>query len=185
MQAQILSAHLELIQLSLAARQSRAAREELATLLHAMHDDGWQALSHALRQRLGVSSGAQGHAQGDTSTMELDDEDRSILRLIDDALAQPEAFAALAAESAAANRRHAAQALAALVYAATQGEREALEALAELQQAADTPASVATSAALIHLVEGERNIDALNQNLPEEQAQLLQAVLSELAELEA
>jgi hypothetical protein len=72
-----------------------------------------------------------------------------------------------------------------VIYAATQGEREALEALAELHQAADTPAALATSAALIAIIEGERDADVLGQNLPDEQVQLVQAVLVALHELEA
>ena len=178
LQQQIAAAHLELIQLTLAAAHDPDAHAQLGALLHTMHSDGWQALSHALQTRLGLST--QEHP-----ACALDDEDRHILELIEHAQQQPAAFQAFAQQAAAHNLQHTAQALAALIYAATQGEREALEALAELHQAADTPAALATSAALIHIVEGERQIDALSPTLPDAQTQLVQMVLVELNQLEA
>ena len=178
LQQQIAAAHLELIQLTLAAAHDPHAQTQLIILLDTMHSDGWQALSHAVQTRLGLST--QEHA-----ACALDDEDRHILELIEHAQRQPAAFQTFAQQAAAHNLQHTALALAALIYAATQGEREALETLAELHQAADTPAALATSAALIHIVEGERQIDVLSQTLPEEQAQLVQMVLTALHELEA
>ncbi|MGD9888210.1 MAG: hypothetical protein AB7S56_02945 [Halothiobacillaceae bacterium] len=177
LQQQIAAAHLELIQLTLAAAHDPHAKAQLGTLLNTMHDDGWQALSHTLQTRLGL-------ATHEPVASQLDDEDQSILELIDYAQQHPAAFKVFAQQAATHNLQHTAQALAALLYAATLGEREALETLAELHQAADTPEARATSAALIHIVEGERRLDALNHNLPKEQAQLLQAVLEELKRLE-
>ena len=178
LQQQIAAAHLELIQLTLAAAHDPDAHAQLNSLLHTMHSDGWQALSHALQTRLDLST-------QEPPTCALDDEDRHILELLEHAQQQPAAFQAFAQQAAAHNLRHTALALAALIYAATLGEREALETLAELHQAADTPEALATSAALIHIVEGERQIDVLSQTLPEEQAQLIQVVLAALHELEA
>ena len=178
LQQQIAAAHLELIQLTLAAAHDSHAKAQLSTLLNTMHDDGWQALSHTLQTRLGLAT--QEH-----TACAIDDEDRSILELIDYAQHHPDAFQAFAQQAAAHNLQHTALALAALIYAATLGEREALETLAELHQAADTPAALATSAALIHIVEGERRLDVLSHNLPEEQAQLVHMILVELNQLEA
>jgi len=104
--------------------------------------------------------------------------------LLELAAAQPDDFAALAAQATTTNIQHAAQALAAVVYAATIGEREALETLAELHHAADTPAALATSAALISMIEGERDAAQLCQNLPAEQSDLILAVLKALHRLE-
>lgn len=177
MQTQIAAAHLELIELSLAAPHDPHARTQLAAHLDIMHSDGWQALSHALQQRFGLPS------QHD-STMQLDDEDHAIIALIEHAQSHPEDFAVLAAQAAANNQQHVAQALAAVVYAATQGEREALEALAELHQAADTPAALAASAALIRMIEGERDAETLSHELPAEQSALIHAVLKALHSLE-
>ena len=177
LQQQIAAAHLELIQLTLAAAHDTDAHAQLVVLLHTMHSDGWEALSHALQTRLGLNP-------QEPPASVLDDEDRHILELIEHAQQHPAAFEAFAQQAAAHNLQHTAQALAALIYAATQGEREALETLAELHQAADTPAALATSAALIHIVEGERQIAALGSTLPDAQVQLVQMVLAELHELE-
>jgi len=177
MQAQIAAAHLELIQLSLAAPHDTRAQAHLAAHLGIMHSDGWEALSCALQQRFGLPSKHD-------SAMQLDDEDRAIIALIEHAQSHPEDFAALTARATTTNTQHAAQALAAVIYAATQGEREALETLAELHQAADTPAALATSAALISMIEGERDAAQLCQTLPAEQSALILAVLEALHSLE-
>jgi len=177
MQTQIAAAHLELIELCLAAPLDPRAQAQLAAHLDIMHSDGWEALSHALQQRFGLPSH---HG----NTMELDDEDRAIIALIEHAQNHPEDFAILAAQAAADNQHHVAQALAAVVYAATQGEREALEALAELHQAADTPAALGASAALIRMIEGERAPETLSHDLPAEQSALIHAVLEALHVLE-
>lgn len=177
MQNQIAAAHLELIQCVLAAQHDSSQISALAAVLAEMHEHGWHGLTHTLRQRFDLPTTAD-HAA------ELDDEDRAILELLELAAAQPDDFAALAAQAKDNNTQHAAQALAAVIYAATQGEREALETLAELHQAADTPAALATSAALISMIEGERTAEALNHDLPAEQSALIHAVLAALHDLE-
>jgi len=177
MQTQIAAAHLELIQYVLAAQNDSSKINALAAVLDDMHEHGWLGLTHTLRQRFDLPTTAE-HAA------ELDDEDRAILELLELAAAQPDDFAALAAQATTTNTQYAAQALAAVVYAATIGEREALETLAELHQAADTPAALATSAAFISMIEGERDAETLSQNLPAEQRALILAVLEALHSLE-
>jgi len=177
MQTQIAAAHLELIQCVLAAQHDPGEIDALAAVLADMHEHGWLGLTHTLRQRFDLPTTADHVA-------ELDDEDRAILELLELAAAQPDDFAALAAQSTTTNIQHASQALAAVVYAATIGEREALETLAELHHAADTPAALATSAALISMIEGERDAAQLSQNLPAEQSDLILAVLKALHSLE-
>jgi hypothetical protein len=178
MQAQIAATHLELIQCALAAQRDASKINALASLLDDMHEHGWLGLTHTLRQRFNLPTTADQAAV-------LDDEDRAILELLELAAAQPDDFAALATQTTTTHNQHAAQALAAVVYAATLGEREALETLAELHQAADTPAALATSAALISMIEGERNAETLCHDLPAEQSALIAAVLGELHKLEA
>ena len=177
MQTQIAAAHFELIQLCLTAQHDPSKLNALAAMLDDMHDHGWQGLTHTLRQRFALPITQD-------SAAELDDEDRAILELLELAAAQPDDFIALAAQAKDHNTQHAAQALAAVVYAATQGEREALETLAELHQAADTPAALATSAALISMIEGERDAARLAQSLPAEQTALIHAALEALQALE-
>jgi len=113
MQTQIAAAHLELIQYVLAAQNDSSKINALAAVLDDMHEHGW-------RQRFDLPTTAE-HAA------ELDDEDRAIIELLELAAAQPDDFAALAAQATTTNTQYAAQALAAVVYAATIGEREALE----------------------------------------------------------
>ena len=178
MQTQIAAAHLELIQCVLAAQHDPGKIDALAALLADMHEHGWLGLTHTLRQRFDLPTTADDAA-------ELDDEDRAILELLELATAQPDDFAVLAAQAKDSNTQFAAQALAAVIYAATIGEREALETLAELHQAADTPAAVATSAALIAMIEGQRDAEALSHDLPTEQSTLILAVLKALHSLES
>ncbi|MDM7323219.1 MAG: hypothetical protein P3W87_008145, partial [Gammaproteobacteria bacterium] len=111
----------------------------------------------------------------------LEEEDQAILQAMQRGLEDPTFLAELEQDVS----HQAAAPLAALIYAATMGEREALETLAGLREAADTPTATATAEALIAIVEGERKADALTSGLPEAQAGLVRAVLSELAVLEA
>ena len=177
MHVQIAAAHHDLNNLILATQDHPDQLNALARRLDDMHNDGWHALVHTLRLRFGLPAEPIG-------TATLDNEDHAILALLDYAQSQPDEFAALAAQSADANTQHAAHALAALIYAATQGEHEALEALAELHQAADTPEALAASAAFIRMIEGERQPDVLCRDLPNQQAALIQAVLASLEDLE-
>ena len=62
--------------------------------------------------------------------------------------------------------------------------REALETMAGLREAADTPVASATTEALIAMVEGARVADELVTGLPDEQARLVRAVMQQLIALE-
>lgn len=176
-QHQIAASHGELIRLVLASTREAQAVPALEALLDDMHDSGWIALTLTLRQRIQPTLDLN-------DVPLLDDEDHAILQLIEYFSQNPQHLDVLDAHGAEQNTQFAAQALAAVIYAATQGEREALEALAELHQAADTPAAIATSAALISIIEGERDAEALSQDLPDEQSTLICAVLVALCELE-
>ena len=179
-QRQIASTHLELIQLA-AYANSAEQQQQLQQLVEHMQNDGWHNLSLAMQAQCGLKP----VDLLTDSPQALDEEDQAILELIHFAQKQPAAFAEFAQAAQSAQQHTAAQALAALVYAATQGEREALEALAELQQAADSPAALATSSALIAMIEGERDPARLSQNLPDEQAQLIRNILLQLDAFEA
>jgi hypothetical protein len=178
LQRQIAASHNELIRLVLASNRDAQTIPVLEALLDDMHTNGWEALTLTLRQRIQPAAECK-------DIPPLDDEDHAILQIIEYFGQNPQHLDALGAHDAEQNVQFAAQALAAVIYAATQGEREALEALAELHQAADTPAALATSAALIAIIEGERDADKLSQNLPTEQRMLIGAVLTELYKLEA
>lgn len=173
MQRQIAAAHHELLTACLRAHEDATQRPALAKLLDDMQHDGWLALSQHLRQRYALTDTA-------TASPPLDEEDHAIVQCLDAILAQPALL-----DEWRTDATPIAEALAALVYAATQGEREALEALDELRASADTPTAEATSQALIAMIEGERDLRQLSAHLPAEQAELITQVMHALRVLEA
>ncbi len=164
--------HAELIRLAVAVRQDADLAPALFELLQAMEEAGWGALVKAM---IGFIQGEE------VDLAPLDEEDRAIVQAMQRGLEDPHTLVALEEDAA----QQAAAPLAALIYAATQGQVEALEAVAGLRELADTPASRASCEALIAIVEGARDAAALSAGLPEEQARLVCAVLGELAALEA
>ncbi|MEF3193648.1 MAG: hypothetical protein K6346_05510 [Halothiobacillaceae bacterium] len=161
-----------LIRLAVALRQDPDLAPALFELFREMEEAGWNALVKA------IIDFVNGEA---VDLAALDEEDRAILTAMQRGLEDKAWLAELEQDAAT----QAAPALAALIYAATLGEREALETIAALREATDTPAASATTEALIAIVEGTRAADELTANLPEEQARLVRAVLGELARLEA
>jgi hypothetical protein len=172
LQHQIAHTHAELIRLAVAVRQDSDLAPALFELFHEMEEAGWNALVKAMIDFVNGKA---------VDLAALDEEDRAILQAMQRGLEEPSFLAELEQDAA----HQAAAPLAALIYAATLGEREALETMAGLREAADTPAAIATSEALIAIVEGARAADELTANLPEEQARLVRAVLEALAALEA
>lgn len=170
--SQIAHTHAELIRLAVAVRQDSDLAPALFELLHEMEEAGWNALVKAMID----------FVNGDDIDLQaLDEEDQAILQAMQRGLEDPIFLTELEQHAS----QQAAAPLAALIYAATMGEREALEALAGLREAADTPTATATAEALIAIVEGEREVGTLTTGLPDAQACLVRAVLTELAALEA
>ncbi|MEW6446216.1 MAG: hypothetical protein ACOZAQ_08085 [Pseudomonadota bacterium] len=169
---QIALTHAELIRLAVAVREDRDLAPALFEPLRELEEAGWSGLVKAMIAFVNDE---------EIDMDPLDEEDHAIIIAMQRGLEDKEWLAGLEQDAAA----QAAPALAALIYAATQGEREALEAMASLRDAADTPAAVATSAALIAIIEGERSALSLTVGLPEEQARLIGTVLEELASLES
>lgn len=167
----LLATHAELIRLAIAVRQDRDLAPALFEVLHNLEEDGWTNL---VRGMIDFLEGRE------LDLARFDAEDRAILAAMQRGLAEPDFLA----ELEQAGQTLAAGPLAALVYAATQGESEALESLTTLRAAADTEAARASTQALVRMIEGERDPHALSQGLPEAQARLIQAVLSELVGLE-
>jgi len=172
LQQQITHTHAELIRLAVAVRQDPALAPTLFELFHELEEAGWSGLVKAMIDFV------NGEA---VDLAALDEEDQIILRAMQRGLEEPDFLAELEQDAA----QQAAAPLAALIYAATCGEREALETLMGLREAADTPTAIATSEALIAIVEGTRAAEELTANLPKEQARLVRAVLEELSVLEA
>lgn len=170
-QRQIATTHAELIRLTIAVREDADLAPALFELFKDMEEAGWTDLVK------GMIDFVEGR---DIDTEGLDDEDEAILMAMQRGHEDGDFLAELEVDAAAV----AAPALAALIYAATQGELEALETLAGLREAADTPTAIATAEALIAMVEGTRDADTLVTGLPDEQARLMRAVMQHLIALE-
>lgn len=171
LQRQIITTHAELIRLAIAVREDKDLAPTLFELLKEMEEAGWTGLVK------GMIEFVEGR---DIDIEGLDDEDEAILIAMQRGYEDKDYLAQLELDAAKA----AAPALAAVIYAATQGEREALETLSGLREAADTPVASATTEALIAMVEGARVADELVTGLPDEQARLVRAVMQQLIALE-
>jgi len=170
-QHQIATTHAELIRLGVAVREDRDLAPTLFELFKDMEEAGW---SNLVRGMIDFVEGRDIDIEG------MDDEDQAILIAMQRGHENKDFLISLELDAAKA----AAPALGALIYAATQGEREALEAMAGLHDAADTATALATAEALIDIIEGARNPEALAERLPPEQARLVQAILEQLSKLE-
>ena len=176
--SQVAAAHLEFIEPIIAAlpdaKPSGAQRDAAAFAIAHYRDNGWQDLCDVVQARLDDQ-------KLDPAGRNLDDEDRMILAAIDRAAAEPDWLrrAIKEAETEAADQ------LAALILAATWGEREALAALDEMRDAAQAAGMRGSTAhAFIAMVEGERGLDTLIANHPNAQNGLIEATLTALARRE-
>lgn len=174
--SQVAAAHLEFIEPIVAALPSAApgsAQQEAATFMIAHYrENGWERLCDAVEARLDGQ---------DIDTSALDDEDGMILAAIDRAANEPEWLDRVVAEAEA----QAAEQVAALILAATWGEREALAALNEMREAAQAAGmSDSTAHAFVAIVEGERRLDALLETHSNAQAGLVERTLQSLEQQE-
>ena len=170
--SQVAAAHLEFIEPIAAALPSatpdRARREAAELMIAHYRETGWRELCDAAEARL------RGHQ---VATSDLDEEDRMILAAIERAAEEPEWLGRVAATAEA----EAAEQVAALILAATWGERDALAAINEMRetaQAAGMPGS--TAHAFVAMVEGERQLDRLMAANPNAQHGLVEATLAAL-----
>lgn len=171
--SQVAAAHRELIAaVSHALRDPAALPLARASTAH-YREKGWNALCAALSARL---DGLPVNPDG------LDDEDLTILTAVDKAAADP----AWLAEAEKQAESEAAEQMAALILAATWGERDALAALTEMREAADSAGLTGSTAhAFVAMVEGERQLERLQADYPDSQSGLLAATLAALSHQEA
>lgn len=171
--SQVAAAHLELVDaVSHALREPAALPLARASIAH-YREKGWSALCGALGARLeGLP----------VNHLDLDDEDLAILAAIDRAAVDP-AWLAMAEKQA---ETEAAEQMAALILAGTWGERDALAALTEMREAAESAGLTGSTAhAFIAMVEGERQLERLQADFPDSQDGLLVATLDVLTQQEA
>jgi len=174
--SQVTAAHLEFIHpvsAALAADPVSVDRQDAArSALAHYREAGWTTLCEVVEARL---AGRAFDADA------LDEEDGMILAAIERAAAEPEWLDRVVAEAEA----EAAEQVAALILAATWGERDALAALNEMREAAQAAGVEGSTAhAFIAMVEGERRRTALAERHPNAQAGLVEATLAALTRRE-
>jgi len=151
--SQVAAAHLEFIEPISAALSSTtpssAVRDAATAVIAAYREEGWIDLCRAAEARLAGES---------ANEPALDEEDRMILQAIDRAAREPDWLDVVVDEAEA----QAAEQIAALILAATWGEREALAALNEMREAAQAAGLTdSTAHAFVAMVEGERQLGVL------------------------
>lgn len=171
--SQICATHIELIDVMSRALASTEARNEANFLIAQYQEDGWSSLCNALIAWLdGV--------QPDTGA--LDEEDAQIIGGIQRAGKDPSWLASLADEA----REQAAINIAALIYAGTWGDHDALGALSQMREAAHAAGMKDSAAdAFVAIVEGERDLDTLVRDHPQADPALLESVHGHFKTLEA
>ncbi len=171
--SQIAAAHLEFIEpisACLASKEpSPAQQDAVAVMIATYREKGWDNLCRAAEALLAGQT---------TDGPTLDDEDRMILAAIEQAAREPGWLEDAVAEAEA----QAAEQIAALILAATWGEREALEALTQMRAAAQAAGLTGSTAhAFIAMVEGERELDALLATHENGQTGLIERTLAALS----
>ncbi len=169
---QILSVHATFIHMVVFALLDPANRSELESHLQTAEQNGWQALSAAIRK---VMSG-----QNDNSVFaSLDDEDRIIIKAILLGVQNPDSLPPVPEQ---ADPAAAAPGLANLLKLASNGDVEALSVLGNMagQMAAAGGTMARLGASLKRLLDGERNIDLLIEGMDEKGQALIHSILKEL-----
>ncbi len=174
--SQVAAAHLELIETVSAAIASPeptpTARAAAMLAIDRYREDGWNDLAEALKSQL---------AGRTVDNSRLDDEDQMILAAVDRAAKEPQWLHSVAEQAEV----EAAEQIAALILAATWGEREALEALNEMREAARAAGIPGSTAhAFVAIVEGERRLEALLENHANAQTGLVERTLVALTQRE-
>ncbi|HSH84475.1 MAG TPA: hypothetical protein VK979_04865 [Guyparkeria sp.] len=174
--SQVAAAHLEFIEpisACLASKEpSLAQQDAVAVMIATYREEGWSDLCRATVALLAGQA---------TDEAALDDEDRMILAAIEQAAKEPGWLEGAVTEAEA----QAAEQIAALILAATWGEREALAALNEMRAAAQAAGLTGSTAhAFIAMVEGERELDALLGAHKNAQTGLIERTLAALSDQE-
>ncbi|GJL80958.1 MAG: hypothetical protein DHS20C01_05920 [marine bacterium B5-7] len=153
----------------------RRDRQELENVLAAAEANGWTDVVSATRK---IVAGSR-----DASLLKgLDDEDATIVEAILNGLIDP---ASLPKRDQGVEAQNAAPGLASIIHAAASGDTDALQALAMMsEQMSAAGGDMATLAGLMRrILNGERNIDQLEEGLGLSARELLASVIDELNRL--
>ena len=172
---QIVQSHAAFICEAVACLQNADLRPRLDELLQTAQDNGWQALSAAVREIAGGQRDA-------TLLGGLDEEDRAIagaiLRGLQDASTLPD-------PARKADPALAAPGLAHMIHAAGRGDAQALSLIGQMaEQMSRVGGDMSRVAGVIRpLINGERDADRLCQRMDARGRQLVLQILDELGKL--
>ena len=169
---QMLAVHGPFIRQVVEASQTTGREQEVETLLSTAQQSGWQALVEALRQILAGR-------REDAVLQGLDEEDRVIAEAVMGGLQNPET---LPKPQTGADPAMAAPGLAGMIQAASSGNVQALQLVANMaEQMSKAGGEMARVAAVIRpLINGERNADKLCKGMSSQSEQLVLGILAEL-----
>jgi hypothetical protein len=172
---QVRQTHAELIHLVVEACRNAARKTELKPVLQTARNRGWDKLSSTIEQILDGR-------RDETLLNGLDKEDGIIIRAILQGLQNP---ATLPDRNKLADPTMAAPGLAHMIYAASRGDAQALQAVSNMaEQMTQTSGDLRLLGGLMHrLVNGERDADVLCKGMGPSGEQLLLSLLEELNKL--
>lgn len=174
---QIRQAHAGLIHRVVIASQNRGAVPDLDQVLKQAEDNGWTALVARIRKILAGN-------RDDSLLGALDEEDAVVVRSILEGIRNPQTLPDLSQEI---DGTMAAPGIAAIVHNARRGNVEALQLLGNMAtQMMQAGGDMARLAGIMRpLVLGERDPNKLCEGMSEPGQQLVEAILTQLGELEA
>lgn len=172
---QVRHTHAELIHLVVKACNNAALRAELGQVLQSAQNSGWEALTAAIDE---ILAGRRDEAL----FRELDKEDSIIVRAILEGLQNP---ATLPDINKQADPTMAAPGLAHLVYTASRGDAQALQAISIMaEQMSQTSGDLRLMGGIMRrLINGERDSGALSKGMGPSGEQLVLSLLEELNKL--
>lgn len=175
-QQQIIQTHAGLIVASVQAAQAKQTPPELEQAFKVSEQNGWTSLIDAIRK---IITGER----SETLLKGLDEEDQIIIDAVLKGIQDP---TTLPDPTQQADATMAAPGLAGMIHAARTGQPQALQMLAGMaEQMTSAGGDMARLGGIMKkLVDGERDIEILNQGMGAQGNSLLQSILNELGKLE-
>lgn len=172
---QIRQMHAPFIHAMVQACQNQQARQAFLPQIKTLHDQGWPGLAKVAQKLLDGS-------RQETLLHGLDEEDVIIVSSILDGIQNPNTLPNPQAQTKASD---AAPGLASIIHAAATGDTAALNSISVMaEQMSQTGGAMAEIAGVIRkLVNGERDVDQLSQNMGTKSRDLLVAIVNELGKL--
>ena len=174
LQQQVIQTHASLINLIVDSTQRSELKNKVNEVLNISTNNGWISLVNAIRK---VLAGQQQLDQ----LGELDNEDKIIITAIINGIENPQTLPLQSIGSS----QSAAPGLAHMVHAATNGDAQALTALATMaEQMSQAGGNIGLLASIMKkLVDGNRDIDELTQGMDSKGQALVASIVEELNDM--